>query len=543
VQHSQRTVSQAFLLTILTVIYLYLFIRVLWRVGDEGTLLQGAQLVAEGALPYRDFFDVMGPASFYWLGLFFKLFGIHIWVARGLLLVTGLAMVLLIYWMTLRVYRGSFEMLPALMYMVLAIPTWPATNHHWDSNLFALLALGAFFLWQDKRAWFYLVLAGVLAGITTCFIQHKGLLVFLGLLLGLEVNDWRAGEAPRRRLTHLGLALGGYAAVGVLVLVLFFLAGGLPDLIYANLIWPLTNYQNVNVVSYGYGLCELIYRMGWEPRLGVLLPTWAVFPFGAFLLGPFLIILILPLLLLILTTASYFLSSNRPRLFNALLLPYWSVGLGLWLSELHRKDIIHLIYGSPVLLILLLVAWNNCCSHREVVRKLALGLVSLSLLVYGAAHVLEPLAAQQKIVTRRGTLYAFQADDVLNFLQEQIKPKEEVFIYPYYPMYYFLADVKNPTRYSILIYNYNSRNQFKEVIRNIKEKKVKYILWDTLIEGINLQLFFPAYKNPSEKDMILENFIKMHYSFIGIKNRFRVMVRRDLGKNNDGLTSIQTFQQ
>ena len=55
--------------------YLYPFLRVLWRVGDEGTLVYGAQRVAEGAVPYRDFFEVMGPGTFYWLGLFFKLFG------------------------------------------------------------------------------------------------------------------------------------------------------------------------------------------------------------------------------------------------------------------------------------------------------------------------------------------------------------------------------------------------------------------------------------------------------------------------------------
>jgi hypothetical protein len=233
----------------------------------------------------------------------------------------------------------------------------------------------------------------------------------------------------------------------------------------------MANYHNVNVVPYGYGLGELIYRMGWEPWLRNWLPVWAVFPASAFLLGPFLIILMLPLLLLIMTVASYFLPPNRPNLFNALLWPYWTVGLALLVSELHRKDIIHLIYGSPVLLILLLVVWTTCWRHQEVVRKLGIGLVSLSLMVYGLVHVIEPLAAHQKVVTRRGTLHAFKNDVALNFLQEQTKPGEEVFIYPYYPMYYFLADVKNPTRYSILIYSYNLKTQFEEVIRNLKEKK------------------------------------------------------------------------
>ncbi len=517
------------MLALVTSTYYYLFVRVLWRLGDEGTLVYGAQRVVEGDLPYRDFFEVMGPASFYWLGLFFKLFGVHVAVARGLVLLTGVATILIIYWMTCRVYRGPFEMLPALMYMVLSIPIWPATNHHWDSNLFALLALGAFFFWQDRGTRYYLVVAGALAGVTSCFIQHKGLVVFLGLLLALLVTDLQA-RIPKRRLAfHLSLAVGGYVAVGGLVILLFFLAGGLPDLIYANLLWPLSNYHNVNVVPYGYGLMK--FWLGWKSLLQVLVAPWAVPFLGALLLGPVLIILVLPVVLLILAAASYLKTSYRPQLFNAHLWPYWIVGLALWVSELHRKDVMHLIYGSPVLLILLLVGWSTCWRHREIVLKLGLGLVALTLLMFGTAQSFGILAAQHKLVTRRGTLYAFQPDDALNFLQEQVKPKEEVFIYPYYPMYYFLADIKNPTRHSILMYYINTKKQFEEIISNLEEKKVKYILWDTVIEGDNLQSYFPNYKHLSDKELILEQYLKKNYRTIGIKNGFRVMVRLDLESN------------
>jgi len=447
--------------------------------------------VVEGDLPYKDFFEVMGPASFYWLGLFFKVFGVQVAVARGLLLLTGAAVVLLIYWMTRRVYRGPFELVPAFFYMIVALPSWPVTNHHWDSNLFALLALGAFFLWQDKGVMFYLILAGVLAGVTSCFIQHKGLLVFLALLLALTVNDWRAGERVRRLVAHLGLVAAGYAAVGGLVVLFFFMAGGLNDLIYANLIWPLTNYHKVNVVPYGYGLMELLYQLDWKPLLEAALPPWAVALLGMVLMGPFFIILALPVLLVVLTAASYVCQSDPPKLFSLRLWPYWTVGLGLWISELHRQDIVHLIYGSPVLLILLTVAWDSCWRRWEVVRNLGLGLVTFTLITYGAANCFKILAAQHRVETRQGTLYAFQPDDALTFLHKQVKAKEEVLIYPYYPMYYFYANIKNPTRHSILMYNINTKKQFNEVIDNLKQKKVKYVFWDTLVEGDNLKIWFP----------------------------------------------------
>ena len=520
VQQEGRASLKALMLFLLTSIYYYLFVRVLWRVGDEGTLVYGAQRVVEGDLPYRDFFEVMGPASFYWLGLFFKVFGVHVAVSRGLLLFTGAASVLLIYWMTCRVYRGPFELLPAFYYMIVAIPLWPATNHHWDSNLFALLALGAFFLWQDKGVMFYLVLAGVLAGIVSCFIQHKGLLVFIGLLLALTVNNWRVGMGVRRLIAHSALVAAGYGAVGGLVILLFFWAGGL--------IWPLTNYHNVNVLPYGYGLMELVYRLDWKPMLQALLPPWAVTPLCMALMGPFFTILALPVLLVVLTAAAYLRQSDPPQLFSLRLWPYWTVGLGLWVSELHRQDIVHLIYGSPVLLILLLVVWDIVWRRWELVRNLGLGLVTLTLIMYGAGNCYKLLAVQHRLETRRGTLYAFEPDDALTFLHKHVKEKEEVLIYPYYPIYYFLADVKNPTRHSILMYHINTKKQFNEVIENLKRKKVKYVFWDTFVEGDNLKKWFPKYKKPSIKELKLEQFLKDHYQLIGIRNGFRILRRRDL---------------
>ncbi|MGB7972337.1 MAG: hypothetical protein WCF31_10255, partial [Candidatus Deferrimicrobiaceae bacterium] len=171
------TAFRYWVLSLFSAAYLFLFLRVLWRVGDEGLVVYGAQRVAEGALPYRDFVEVFGPASFYWHALFFSLLGTKWMVARGVLLFTGTASAVLIYWMTRRLYRGPFEMMPALYYLVLGIPLWPASTHHWDSNLFALLAVGVFLLWQERKDVIWLVMSGVIAGITSCFVQQKGLLL------------------------------------------------------------------------------------------------------------------------------------------------------------------------------------------------------------------------------------------------------------------------------------------------------------------------------------------------------------------------------
>jgi len=514
-----------FLLFIFSIAYLYLFVRVLGKIGDEGTLVYGAQLVAQGALPYRDFFEVMGPGSFYWLGLFFKLFGPNVIVARAVLLLTASLLITLLYWMTRRVYQGPFELLPSILYLVISVPLWPCTNHHWDSNLFALMAVSAFFLWQDRGRWWFLLLAGVLAGLTSCFIQQKGLVLVAALALVVLVNGYRAGEAKPQTASHLGILLAGFVGVGCLVCLFFYIAGGFSDLVYANLTFPLSRYHTVNKLPYGYGLQEWMVPSYYN-NLQTLLPLPLSQVMGILILTPFLLIIFLPFLSFGLTAVYCLSKANRAKIFNATMLPYWAAGLALWVSELHRKDVVHLIYGSPLLLILFLVIWNYCWDRQNLLKYSGLGLITAGMILFGSLNVLIASSANQKIVTRRGILYGIKEDPALKFLLEHTKPGDYAFIYPYYPMYYFLADVKNPTRYSFLIYHSNTEAQFDEAIRDLEEKQVKYVLWDTVAAGPKLKAWFPQYEDPSKENLHLEQYLEDHYEVIGLENGFKILRRR-----------------
>jgi hypothetical protein len=130
------------------------------------------------------------------------------------------------------------------------------------------------------------------------------------------------------------------------------------------------------------------------------------------------------------------------------------------------------------------------------------------------------------MATRKGDVYAFKEDSCLKFLNENTKPGDYVFVYPYYPMYYFLADVRNPTRYSILMYNINTELQFAEVIDDLEEKEVKYVLWDTMINGQKLAKWFPEYKHPVRENQVIENYLEKNYWILTIKNGFRIMQRK-----------------
>ncbi len=503
--------------------YLFTNLHVLRDYGDEGLVLYGAELASEGVLPYKGFFEVFGPGSFYWLGLFFKLFGVKLATARILLLFTGVATALLTLWMTKRIHRGPFELVPAVFLLLISIPIWPASSHHWDSNLFALLSFAMFLLWRDTDNHFYLSMTGIFSGLTYCFLQQKGLLLLVSILVSLLIIN-RLKQTRSKIIGHAILLIGSYLAVISIVLIYFYLNDGLADMIHDTILWPLNYYKQVNVVPYGFGLRKFI-RQYFQSSLSPLSSGFTN-SLSAVLLFSYVLISLLPFLILFPCLLCLNNLSLRSSLFNLETTPYWAVGMGLWVSESHRPDIYHLVWGSPVLFILLYLLVNVLLRNRKTILTVTFGLIIICSFTLGMFNLLKSSTASERTISRRGTFYSFGRDDALAFLNKETSAGEYVFIYPYGPMYYFLADVKNPTRFNNLIYKYHTDLQFEEAVDALDKKNVRYILWDTVVEGDNLIRWFPNYKHPKEESLIMEKYITERYRLIGIKNRFRIMERK-----------------
>jgi len=92
-------------------------------------------------------------------------------------------------------------------------------------------------------------------------------------------------------------------------------------------------------------------------------------------------------------------------------------------------------------------------------------------------------------------------------------------------MYYFLADVRNPTRFGEMMYGPGAKPYFDEAIAAIEARQVKYILWDTVLDGENLKEWFPAYQHPPENERWMERYFQAHYEQQAVLNGFRVLKR------------------
>ena len=492
-------------------LYLLPFMRLLLQPPPEGLLVYGAVRIVHGQGFARDVFEVVGPGTFYWLALFFKLFGVTFVATRICLVVTSLGTGLAMYFLSRRIC-GQYRILPCILLAGTYFGTlWPTISHHVDSNCFALLAVACMTVWQGRRKHGLLFAAGALAGATTCFLQQKGLLLLLALLLWLWVQRRRRSTS----LSSLWAVTGGYISVVGLMLVYFWSRHALGDLFYANVVWPSGHYGAVNVVPYAQGIIRDCWDHFALAKSGF---HWTIVT-AAVLITPFLFVAALPALLPALA-ARCRCNTMRPEI-----VLYWLCGWALWLSEIHRKDIWHLVFGSPLLMILCIYYLQQ---YRAKVADLALQILAISAACLAGFNLFLALSAHP-LATRVGTVAVFKKVPALAVLDDKVAPGEEIFVYPYCPMYYFLSATTNPTRYGGLVYNFNTPSQFEEVVGVLEQRRVKYVLWDTHFQAKEVAALLPASARMPRGALIIEPYLESHYKVVWEDADTRLMERKGEG--------------
>ena len=365
-----------------------------------------------------------------------------------------------------------------------------------DSNCFALLAVACMIVWQDKRKGVLLFAAGALAGATTCCFQPKGMLLLLALLVWL----WMQHRRQSASLSWLWAVAAGYGSVVALMLVYFWSRHALWDLFYVNVLWPSQHYSAVNVVPYAQGIIHYYWDHFVIAKSGF---RWTIVT-ASVLITPFLFVAALPALLPAL--AARFIRNNvRPEI-----VLFWLCGLALWVSEFHRKDICHLVFGSPLLMILCIYYLQQ---YRAKVADLALQILAITATCLAGFNFFLALSAHP-VATRVGSVALLKSDPALSLLQSKAAPGEEIFAYPYCAMYYFLSGTVNPTRYAAIMYDFNTPSQFEEVVTVLDQRRVKYVVWNNGFLDKDAKTLFPGMRKLRDDELIIEPYLQSHYKVV-----------------------------
>ena len=180
---------------------------------DEGLVLVGADRVLRGEMPYRDFWTLYGPGSYYLLAGLYRLFGELALVERGLDIAAKTAISTLVVALVLQFGRRAVALAAGVLSLGLLLylrsysaPLFPAMA----GSLAAVLAL--YRASTDARPT-PAFLAGVALGVTTCFRHDLGAYTLLASGVFMIQLAWDESTGPRRArmLATVGWVAAGYA--------------------------------------------------------------------------------------------------------------------------------------------------------------------------------------------------------------------------------------------------------------------------------------------------------------------------------------------
>jgi hypothetical protein len=216
--------------------------------NDEGIAAMGAWRVLRGQVPYRDFFAIETPLSFYVVAPLYAMFGVTFEVGRVLTQLLGVIIVICVFHLCRRYISSPlFAALPLAFLCQASVGIFPFASHHWFADVFALVAIVAAARALDEKwsaGWW---LAGVSAALAFESLQDQGLLTLVGLGLVAGLVPPRAGGIRR-----VGRFLGGAAAGGLPLALVVLPRSGVGPAWHDLVVFPLTAYRLTPGNSYGF---------------------------------------------------------------------------------------------------------------------------------------------------------------------------------------------------------------------------------------------------------------------------------------------------
>lgn len=445
---------------------------------DEGALVHVADRIAAGEVLYRDVATGVAPGAYYLQALLFRIFGRSLLVGRVFMILLFSLTAAGIYLLSRAVAGRAVAVGSAILFAALSVHFWRIPNYSPEAVAWILFSLAALTLHLRGGARRWLVVAGFGLGAAILFKQNYGGLAALGVAAGLMA-------APRplgRRIKNVALTAAAAAVPIALTIGAFAAAGAADDLLHDVVVIPLR-------------LPTSLFARPFPPLAGPVLHALTEYlPFQdlAVRLMPW------PYTYLAISTAIIRLFFYLPPalLLAAVLRVLWrrfraapgetrdaSVGAlhvatasFLFIGVFPRVDAYHLVMVlAPSFVV---IAWALGRRPPAPARLGFLGAATAILLlsVVSQAALLSRLEEPELLPWPRGGVWVSRHDGVqimglVDEIHRRVPAGEPIFAAPALPMYYFLADRPNPTRFPLILPGALDEG---EVIQTLVAKRVRY---------------------------------------------------------------------
>jgi hypothetical protein len=454
--------------------------RIFLSDNDEGIYMEAGMRVLHGQMPYKDFFTVSGPGSFFLTAASFRMFGITLAAARAPVIFDLALLTCCVCWLTWKLAGRTVAILAALAFVSFET-LWQGVlaNHRWDSSAWMTLAVTLVFFAVDEANERKSVAACAAAGVAaTVAVFCTPPVALAGGALGACLLF------TQRKLAAAfvaGIAIASASGAGLLA------SRGALGLMIRSIGWATANYTIANHTSYGWIIG------GYGPLFHALSPGQAI------VTGLLLVFITLPATLPILSAIWLW---KRPPMKIVVLL---AAGVALLLSNYPRWDLIHLKYVSAIFYALTAaLIWNF--RYREVVAIAALVAAAAGLGLTAHQRLSEPSRT-----TMLGTAHGSVPDlGTMAMLQQQVRPADTLFVFPYRPIVYFLTLARNPTRYSFLQPGMFPESDATRALEELRSEPPRWMVYMDVPDSEYLRIW-PG-SDPARMRMTgIESFIRERY--------------------------------
>jgi len=443
-----------------------------WRAGidwrDEGLLAYGAVRVAGGEVPHRDFVSLQPPLSYYAVAGLFKIEGTSLATLRILGLSLFLLLPLLIYAIARSLGAGSIlSFAAAFPVCLLGIPyVFFVPLAVWQGIAASFIAVALFVpAVLTGRQWLATP-AGVFTAFSL-FLRHDQA-VYTGIALCVLVialsfaTDSAVPKANLKRIIFFWLI--GIGVVVIPAIRVWWKIGALPEMYRQLVVFPFATYRKTSALPF--------------PRItaGKTAAETAV-------------VLLYYLPPLIQATVGIYLAQSivrhRYRFQHAILvfLLIWSALF--YLQVIVRSDQTHLLITLPPFFLLSAFAWSIVCRQnsnrpaRMIFSTVLAILIALFLWTVHSILLPDISRATEPLAVARGGVRIEQQHMVTEFvhgLQQYVPPAQSMLALPYQPMFYFLSERRNPTRWNYFWPGDQTAQDYEQFIEEMQHDPPAVIL-------------------------------------------------------------------
>ena len=437
--------------------------------GDEGILLEPAQRVAMGERPYVDFFAYMSPGSYWIQAIIFKLLGFTMFAGRLMTILDFSLQCALVFWLVARFATMRAASITTALFVVFQIadPSFLTAQHRWDSGALALLSIVLALTACDQPATWRWMLSGGLIAVAVLCTPTVGLVVMVTLCWLFMERRWM--EASK-------YSCGG-ALVAISAVLFLWRVGNLQGFL-DQMNWLRTNYSEVNIVPYGAVIGG--YKTLFDGMSGFLLVLEAGLVFC----------MALPAILPPFAVAANLIQIARGKVEpkeRSMLVFLIACTVALVSSSFPRPDVMHLAFVAFLPYVLTGVWISRWCSLRIAGPAIALVSGFAGLYLVG---VYTGLAGTTQLPFAVGTLRVPKhLEPELKQLIARVGKQQSLFVHPYMPLFYFLTQATNPTRFAYLTPGLMTSREESMALEDLAKKPPEWVLFLSLSREEFLRVF------------------------------------------------------